>query len=48
MSARRPLKVGLVQMAMSARPEENVAKAVERVREAAGLGAEVVCLPEMF
>jgi N-carbamoylputrescine amidase len=41
-------KVGLVQMAMSARPDDNVAKAVDKVREAASLGAEVVCLPEMY
>ncbi|HXK09927.1 MAG TPA: carbon-nitrogen hydrolase [Vicinamibacteria bacterium] len=40
--------VGLVQMAMSARPDENVRKAEDKVREAARLGAEVVCLPEMF
>jgi N-carbamoylputrescine amidase len=41
-------KVGIVQMAMSKTPEENVEKAVARVREAARLGAEVVCLPEMY
>ncbi len=41
-------KVGLVQMAMSVRPEANVQKAVARVREAARAGAEVVCLPELF
>ena len=35
-------------MAMSARPEDNVSKAVAKVREAAGLGAEVVCLPELY
>jgi N-carbamoylputrescine amidase len=41
-------KLGLVQMSMSASPDDNLAKAVERVREAAGKGAEVVCLPEMY
>ncbi len=41
-------KVGLVQMAMSAKPEDNVERAISRVREAARLGAEVVCLPEMY
>jgi len=35
-------------MAMSARPEENVEKAVARVGEAARAGAEIVCLPELF
>ena len=48
MAARQRFRVGLVQMAMSPRPEENVARAVARVREAAALGAQVVCLPEMY
>lgn len=48
MPAKQQFKVGLVQMAMSARPDDNVRKAVSRVREAAKLGAEVVCLPEMY
>ncbi len=46
-SARR-FKVGLVQMSMSADPKENLDKAAARVEEAARLGAEVVCLPELF
>jgi N-carbamoylputrescine amidase len=41
-------RVGLVQMAMSREPGENLEKAVARVREAARAGAEVVCLPELF
>jgi N-carbamoylputrescine amidase len=41
-------RVGLVQMAMSAEPEENVDKAAARVEEAARKGAQVVCLPEMY
>ena len=48
MPTKQQFKVGLVQMSMSARPEENVEKAAARVREAAQLGAEVVCLPEMY
>ena len=48
--AQRPstYKVGLVQMAMSAQPEENLRNAVTRVAEAARAGAAVVCLPELF
>ncbi len=46
--AKPSFQAGLVQMAMSARPEENVTRAVERVKEAAARGAEVVCLPEMY
>ncbi|MBI3982467.1 MAG: carbon-nitrogen hydrolase [Gemmatimonadetes bacterium] len=40
--------IGLVQMSMSADPAANVAKAIERVNEAAARGAIVVCLPELF
>ena len=41
-------KVGLVQMSMTSDPEENLKRAIERVREAAGRGAQIVCLPELF
>ncbi len=48
MTNARKYKVGLVQMCMSADPEANFALAVERIREAARLGANIVCLPELF
>jgi len=35
-------------MAMSADPDENLSKAVARVGDAAGAGAQLVCLPELF
>jgi N-carbamoylputrescine amidase len=41
-------KIGLVQMAMSADIDENLKRAGEFVREAAGKGAKIICLPEMF
>jgi N-carbamoylputrescine amidase len=40
--------VGLVQMRMGADPEANFASAVRHIREAARLGADIVCLPELF
>lgn len=40
--------LGVVQMAMSDDIQENVAKAMRLVREAAGRGATVVLLPELF
>ena len=44
----RKYTVGLVQMRMGADPEANFAAAVERIEEAAGRGANIVCLPELF
>jgi N-carbamoylputrescine amidase len=48
MPSKATFRIGLVQMAMSREPGENVEKAVARVRDAARAGAEVVCLPELF
>jgi N-carbamoylputrescine amidase len=44
----RNYKVGLIQMSMGPDPEANLQKAMTRVREAAALGANVICLPELF
>ena len=41
-------RVALVQMSCSPDPEANLDKAADRVREAARMGARVVCLPELF
>src|SRR5499427_4993008 len=46
--APRQTTVGLVQMSMTADPQANLAKAIARVREAAGRGATLICLPELF
>jgi N-carbamoylputrescine amidase len=43
-----PFRVGLIQMACAKDPNENLAKAEWRVREAAGKGAQIVCLQELF
>ena len=41
-------RVGLIQMACSKDPSENLAKAEWRIREAAGQGAQIICLQELF
>ena len=46
--AGSPYRVALVQMACGPVPEENVARAADRVAEAARAGAQLVCLPELF
>jgi N-carbamoylputrescine amidase len=48
MAKKRKYNVGLVQMRMGAEPEANFASAVRHIREAARLGANIVCLPELF
>jgi N-carbamoylputrescine amidase len=48
MAPRAGFSVGLVQMSMSPDPAANLAKAVEKVGEAAAKGAQVICLPELF
>ncbi len=40
--------VGLVQMSCLLDPNKNLAKAEERISEAAERGAQIICLPELF
>ncbi|MBM4188115.1 MAG: carbon-nitrogen hydrolase [Gemmatimonadetes bacterium] len=44
----RTVVVGLPQMACGPDPKANLAKAIERIREAAARGAQIVCLQELF
>lgn len=48
MSKNDKFTIGLVQMAMSSDVDDNLKRAGEFVREAAGKGAQIICLPEMF
>jgi N-carbamoylputrescine amidase len=41
-------RIGLIQMACSRDPNENLAKAEWRIREAAGQGAQILCVQELF
>ena len=40
--------LGLVQMTCGENPEANLLKAKQRIKEAASLGAQIVCLSELF
>jgi N-carbamoylputrescine amidase len=42
------VKVGLIQMSCTANKAANIAKATEKIREAAQKGAQIVCLQELF
>ncbi|MEO5909364.1 MAG: carbon-nitrogen hydrolase [Pelobium sp.] len=42
------VKLGLVQMTCTSNKEENLQKAMEKVREAAAKGAQIICLQELF
>ena len=44
----KSVKVGLVQMTCSSDLKENLAKAIARIHEAAGRGAQIICLQELF
>ena len=48
MTEQRKYNVGLVQMRMGPDPGANFASAVRHIRDAARLGANIVCLPELF
>jgi N-carbamoylputrescine amidase len=41
-------KIALIQMRCSEDPADNLARALERIRDAGRQGAQLVCLPELF
>src|SRR5271157_4775915 len=41
-------RIGLVQMSCSPDQDDNLDRAVERIRQAARQGAQIVCLQELF
>src|SRR5260370_14087075 len=44
----RQIRIGLIQMTCAPEPGPNLEKAVARVEEAAGRGAQIVCLQELY
>ena len=47
-SKSKQVAIGLVQLRCSADPKRNLTQAVDQIRVAAGRGAQIVCLPELF
>ena len=41
-------KIGLIQMKMSSDPKKNINIALNKIKEAAKKGAQIICLPELF
>ena len=46
--AGKIVKIGTVQMSCAKDPEANLSKAVQKIKEAAAKGAQIVCLQELF
>jgi N-carbamoylputrescine amidase len=42
------VKVGLIQMSCSVDKQENLSKAVQKIRDTAAKGAQIICLQELF
>ncbi|HLH77365.1 MAG TPA: carbon-nitrogen hydrolase [Candidatus Binataceae bacterium] len=48
MASPQRLKIGLIQMACMEERRANLEAAAHRIEQAAGAGAQVICLPELF
>lgn len=44
----RRMTIGLIQMSIGTRPDDNLQRAAEMIQKAAAQGARVICLPELF
>jgi N-carbamoylputrescine amidase len=44
----RTLKIGMLQLACVADKEQNIARTIQKIEEAAAKGAQIVCLQELF
>ena len=40
--------IGLLQMRSTANPDENLSRAIEKIREASARGAQIICMDELF
>lgn len=46
--SKKPYKIGIIQMRMSADRDENMRTAITKLREAKAEGVQIACLPELF
>ncbi|WP_242117433.1 carbon-nitrogen hydrolase [Aestuariivivens sediminicola] len=46
--SKQRYKISVIQLNLNNKPENNLKKCTEWVRKAAGKGAEVICLPELY
>ena len=44
----RKVSIGIVQMSCSPNKKENLSKAIDKIKEAAAKGAQIICLQELF
>lgn len=44
----RTINIGIVQMSCSSNSEENLEKVIQKIKEAAAKGAQIICLQELF
>ena len=47
-SPARTVTIGLPQLRIGTDPEQNLTAAIEKIRDAARRGANIVCTPELF
>ena len=48
MASLKPFRVGLIQTSCSTDPQENLDKAIVKIRETAAAGGQIICLQELF
>ncbi|MCY2954945.1 MAG: hypothetical protein NTU53_23695 [Planctomycetota bacterium] len=47
-TSKRSVTVALTQMPCSPDPEQNLARQLQLIEQAAGRGAQIICTPELF
>jgi N-carbamoylputrescine amidase len=46
--SQKKVKVGMIQLHCTSNPQQNFEQAIEKIKEAAAKGAQIICLPELF